>query len=73
MLQGHVAEVPAVAWSPQDLGRVVTTSDDCSLMVWRLQRGLDDSVKQSSLGSLIGTTKRLHREVGRYLDVIWIL
>ena len=70
--QGHGAEVPAVAWSPQDLGRVVTTSDDCSLMVWRLQRGITDFNKNmdSNLGTVVGTAQRMCREVGEFVCIL---
>ena len=69
LLQGHTAEVPAVAWSPVDLGRIVTTSDDYSLIIWYLQR--EDNIGNDInpvLGPIIGNARRMLREKGKLFD-----
>ncbi|ELT98596.1 hypothetical protein CAPTEDRAFT_229258 [Capitella teleta] len=64
LLQGHTSEVPAVAWSSSDLGRIATTSDDCSLMVWHLQRENHQNDINPVLGPIVGNASRMRKEVG---------
>ncbi|XP_033734620.1 LOW QUALITY PROTEIN: denticleless protein homolog [Pecten maximus] len=60
VLKGHKAEVSDVAWSPNDLSKVVTLSDDNSVRVWRINRRLSPPEQ----GEVIGTAERTHREIG---------
>ncbi|XP_021363808.1 denticleless protein homolog [Mizuhopecten yessoensis] len=67
VLKGHKAEVSDVAWSPYDLSKVVTLSDDNSLRVWRINRRLSPPGPEE----VVGTAERTHREIGtsaRQLD-----
>ena len=61
--------MPAVAWNPVDIGRIATTSDDCSLMVWHLQREDSASDISSNLGAVVGKAQRLRRDCGEKCSV----
>ncbi|XP_060082878.1 denticleless protein homolog [Ylistrum balloti] len=60
VLKGHKAEVSDVAWSPNDLSKLVTLSDDNSFRVWRINRRLSLPDQEE----VIGTAERTHREIG---------
>ncbi|XP_069116303.1 denticleless protein homolog [Argopecten irradians] len=60
VLKGHKAEVSDVAWSPKDLSKLVTLSDDNSVRVWRITRRLSAPEQ----GDVVGTAERTHREIG---------
>ncbi|KAK3092677.1 hypothetical protein FSP39_005770 [Pinctada imbricata] len=60
VLKGHTQEVSAVRWSPVEMNKIVTLSDDCMMRIWRIHR------RQSPAGpeEVTGTAERTHREIG---------
>ncbi|XP_066467835.1 denticleless protein homolog [Tiliqua scincoides] len=40
MLLGHSQEVTSVAWCPSDFTKITTCSDDNTIKIWRLRRGI---------------------------------
>ncbi|KAJ6666962.1 hypothetical protein lerEdw1_018964 [Lerista edwardsae] len=40
MLLGHSQEVTSVAWCPSDFTKITTCSDDNTIKIWRLKRGV---------------------------------
>ncbi|XP_055966750.1 denticleless protein homolog [Sorex fumeus] len=42
VLQGHSQEVTSVCWCPSDFTKIATCSDDNTLKIWRLNRGLEE-------------------------------
>ncbi|KAL0965030.1 hypothetical protein UPYG_G00275870 [Umbra pygmaea] len=46
MLQGHNQEVTSTAWCPTDFTKIASCSDDNTVRIWRLDRGID-GVKSS--------------------------
>lgn len=42
VLQGHSQEVTSVCWCPTDFTKIATCSDDNTLKIWRLIRGLEE-------------------------------
>ncbi|XP_074165205.1 denticleless protein homolog isoform X4 [Sminthopsis crassicaudata] len=42
LLLGHSQEVTSVCWCPTDFTKIATCSDDNTMKVWRLKRGLEE-------------------------------
>ncbi|XP_072503993.1 denticleless protein homolog isoform X2 [Notamacropus eugenii] len=42
LLLGHSQEVTSVCWCPADFTKIATCSDDNTMKVWRLKRGLEE-------------------------------
>uniref|UniRef100_A0A2K6G8Y4 Denticleless E3 ubiquitin n=1 Tax=Propithecus coquereli TaxID=379532 RepID=A0A2K6G8Y4_PROCO len=42
MLLGHSQEVTSVCWCPSDFTKIATCSDDNTLKIWRLNRGIEE-------------------------------
>ncbi|XP_064133006.1 denticleless protein homolog isoform X2 [Loxodonta africana] len=42
VLLGHSQEVTSVCWCPSDFTKIATCSDDNTLKIWRLNRGLEE-------------------------------
>jgi denticleless len=59
-LDGHNNEVTGVAWSPSDISRLVTLSDDNTVWIWRLNQCRNDDLSTNNeLGDIVGKTRRL--------------
>jgi WD40 repeat protein len=66
-LEGHSNEVTGVAWSPTDICRLVTLSDDNTVWIWRLnQCRSQDLGVNNELGDVVGRTRRLCAGKGTY-------
>ncbi|KAF7254143.1 hypothetical protein EYD10_00004 [Varanus komodoensis] len=42
MLHGHLQEVTSVSWCPSDFTKISTCSDDNTVKIWRLRRGIEE-------------------------------
>ncbi|XP_052273677.1 denticleless protein homolog B-like [Dreissena polymorpha] len=65
ILKGHSSEVSDVAWCNTDTFRIVTTSDDNTMRVWRynaVAREMKKLGKQDP--AVIGTAECTHRDIG---------
>ncbi|KAM3861045.1 denticleless protein homolog [Diretmus argenteus] len=54
MLQGHSQEVTSVAWCPTDFTKIASCSDDNTVRIWRLDRGIDGSKSSVGEANLVG-------------------
>nr|XP_044986697.1 denticleless protein homolog isoform X2 [Jaculus jaculus] len=60
VLLGHSQEVTSVCWCPSDFTKIATCSDDNTLKVWRLNRGLEE--KPGDKHSIVGWTTQKKKE-----------
>uniref|UniRef100_A0A8C3WB44 Denticleless protein homolog n=1 Tax=Catagonus wagneri TaxID=51154 RepID=A0A8C3WB44_9CETA len=61
VLLGHSQEVTSVCWCPSDFTKIATCSDDNTLKVWRLNRGLEEKSGGDKL-SIVGWASQKKRE-----------
>lgn len=61
VLLGHSQEVTSVCWCPSDFTKIATCSDDNTLKVWRLNRGLEEKSGGDKL-SIVGWASQRKRE-----------
>uniref|UniRef100_A0A667XV32 Denticleless E3 ubiquitin protein ligase homolog (Drosophila) n=1 Tax=Myripristis murdjan TaxID=586833 RepID=A0A667XV32_9TELE len=54
MLQGHSQEVTSVAWCPTDFTKIASCSDDNTIRIWRLDRGMDGAKSSVGEANLVG-------------------
>ncbi|MBN3319464.1 DTL protein, partial [Atractosteus spatula] len=54
MLQGHSQEVTSVAWCPTDFTKIASCSDDNTVRIWRLNRGVEGDRFSIGTGNLVG-------------------
>ncbi|XP_071775216.1 denticleless protein homolog [Centroberyx gerrardi] len=54
MLQGHSQEVTSIAWCPTDFTKIATCSDDNTVRIWRLDRGVDGAKSSVGEANLVG-------------------
>nr|XP_044986689.1 denticleless protein homolog isoform X1 [Jaculus jaculus] len=67
VLLGHSQEVTSVCWCPSDFTKIATCSDDNTLKVWRLNRGLEE--KPGDKHSIVGWTTQKKKETRAGLAV----
>nr|KAF6396579.1 denticleless E3 ubiquitin protein ligase-like protein [Rousettus aegyptiacus] len=60
VLLGHSQEVTSVCWCPSDFTKIATCSDDNTLKIWRLNRGLEE--KPGDKLSLVGWASQKKKE-----------
>nr|XP_020484156.1 denticleless protein homolog [Labrus bergylta] len=53
-LQGHSEEVTSVAWCPTDFTKIASCSDDHTVRIWRLHRGMDGARSSVGEANLVG-------------------
>ncbi|XP_006834259.1 PREDICTED: denticleless protein homolog [Chrysochloris asiatica] len=53
VLLGHSQEVTSVCWCPSDFTKIATCSDDNTLKIWRLTRGLEEK-PEGDKSSIVG-------------------
>ena len=63
---GHTKEVCDVTWHPKDIGVVVTSSDDCSVRIWRTDPFFNAEKCPYEPGDVIGRAVMSHRTIGLY-------
>lgn len=71
ILKGHRSEVSDVAWCKRDLFRIVTTSDDNTMRVWRLDMTVQERKKlgrSDQLFGIVGSAERTHRDIGTSVE-----
>ncbi|KAM4601300.1 denticleless protein homolog [Polymixia lowei] len=56
MLQGHSQEVTSIAWCPTDFTKIASCSDDNTVRIWRLDRGIDGGKSSVGKANLVGWT-----------------
>ncbi|XP_041491263.1 denticleless protein homolog isoform X1 [Microtus oregoni] len=61
VLLGHSQEVTSVCWCPSDFTKIATCSDDNTLKIWRLNRGLEEK-PGGDKHSMVGWTSQKKRE-----------
>ncbi|XP_021481838.1 denticleless protein homolog [Meriones unguiculatus] len=61
VLLGHSQEVTSVCWCPSDFTKIATCSDDNTLRIWRLNRGLEDRPGVDK-HSIVGWTSQRNKE-----------
>ncbi|CAL8315451.1 unnamed protein product [Lota lota] len=54
LLQGHSQEVTSITWSPTDFTKIATCSDDNTVRIWRLNRGIDGNKSTVGQANLVG-------------------
>ncbi|XP_062324303.1 denticleless protein homolog [Osmerus eperlanus] len=54
MLQGHSQEVTSIAWCPTDFTKIASCSDDNTVRIWRLDRGMDGAKSSVAGANLVG-------------------
>ncbi|XP_030201817.1 denticleless protein homolog [Gadus morhua] len=54
LLQGHSQEVTSITWSPTDFTKIATCSDDNTVRIWRLDRGIDGNKSTVGQANLVG-------------------
>ncbi|ELV12943.1 Denticleless protein like protein [Tupaia chinensis] len=62
VLLGHTQEVTSVCWCPSDFTKIATCSDDNTLKVWRLNRGLEEKSGGDKL-SMVGWASQKKKEM----------
>ncbi|XP_017454503.1 denticleless protein homolog isoform X2 [Rattus norvegicus] len=62
VLLGHSQEVTSVCWCPSDFTKIATCSDDNTLKIWRLNRGLEEK-PEGDKHSIVGWTSQKKKEV----------
>ncbi|XP_052056716.1 denticleless protein homolog isoform X1 [Apodemus sylvaticus] len=62
VLLGHSQEVTSVCWCPSDFTKIATCSDDNTLKIWRLNRGLEEK-PGGDKHSIVGWTSQKKKEV----------
>ncbi|XP_054418791.1 denticleless protein homolog isoform X2 [Pteronotus mesoamericanus] len=60
VLLGHSQEVTSVCWCPSDFTKIATCSDDNTLKIWRLNRGLEE--KSADKLSIVGWASQKKKE-----------
>nr|KAF6315977.1 denticleless E3 ubiquitin protein ligase-like protein [Pipistrellus kuhlii] len=60
VLLGHSQEVTSVCWCPSDFTKIATCSDDNTLKIWRLNRGLEE--KSGDKLSTVGWASQKKKE-----------
>ncbi|XP_077013862.1 denticleless protein homolog isoform X1 [Tamandua tetradactyla] len=60
VLLGHSQEVTSVCWCPSDFTKIATCSDDNTLKIWRLNRGLEE--KPGDKFSIVGWASQKKKE-----------
>ncbi|KAL6486706.1 hypothetical protein MHYP_G00060980 [Metynnis hypsauchen] len=58
MLQGHSQEVTSVTWCPTDFTKIATCSDDNTVRIWRLSRGVEGERSSVGEANLVGWAQR---------------
>ncbi|KAM6954089.1 denticleless protein homolog [Aplochiton taeniatus] len=53
-LQGHSQEVTSIAWCPTDFTKIASCSDDNTVRIWRLDRGIDGAKSSVGKANLVG-------------------
>ena len=53
-----------MVWHPVDIGTVVTSSDDCSVRVWRTDPFHGAEKCPYEAGEVIGRAVKAHRDIG---------
>ncbi|XP_056151020.1 denticleless protein homolog [Lampris incognitus] len=53
-LQGHSQEVTTVTWCPSDFTKIASCSDDNTVRIWRLDRGMDGQRSSVGEANLVG-------------------
>ncbi|XP_036058614.1 denticleless protein homolog isoform X2 [Onychomys torridus] len=61
VLLGHSQEVTSVCWCPSDFTKIATCSDDNTLKIWRLNRGLEEK-PGGNKHSIVGWTSQKKKE-----------
>ncbi|KAI2521370.1 denticleless E3 ubiquitin protein ligase homolog [Homo sapiens] len=61
VLLGHSQEVTSVCWCPSDFTKIATCSDDNTLKIWRLNRGLEEKPGGDKL-STVGWASQKKKE-----------
>ncbi|XP_004578722.2 denticleless protein homolog isoform X2 [Ochotona princeps] len=61
VLLGHFQEVTSVCWCPADFTKIATCSDDNTLKIWRLHRGLEEKPGGDKL-SIVGWASQKKKE-----------
>ncbi|XP_062971248.1 denticleless protein homolog isoform X2 [Cynocephalus volans] len=61
VLLGHSQEVTSVCWCPSDFTKIATCSDDNTLKIWRLNRGLEEKPGGDKL-SIVGWASQKKKE-----------
>ena len=49
---GHTSDVTTVCWDPSEPGRLASASDDCSILLWDLDRGSSPEPLSTSGGHM---------------------
>ncbi|XP_076024090.1 denticleless protein homolog [Genypterus blacodes] len=57
ILQGHSQEVTSIAWCPTDFTKIASCSDDNTVRIWRLDRGMDGAKSSVGEANLVGWAK----------------
>ncbi|XP_053394670.1 denticleless protein homolog [Mercenaria mercenaria] len=71
ILKGHRSEISDVAWCKTDLFRLVTTSDDNTVRVWRYDSTAELRKKLGRTDiscGITGSAERTHRDIGTSVD-----
>uniref|UniRef100_H0WFP0 Denticleless protein homolog n=2 Tax=Otolemur garnettii TaxID=30611 RepID=H0WFP0_OTOGA len=61
VLLGHSQEVTSVCWCPSDFTKIATCSDDNTLKIWRLNRGIEEKLVGDKL-STVGWASQKKKE-----------
>lgn len=61
VLLGHFQEVTSVCWCPADFTKIATCSDENTLKIWRLHRGLEEKPGGDKL-SIVGWASQKKKE-----------
>ncbi|XP_004387594.1 denticleless protein homolog [Trichechus manatus latirostris] len=61
VLLGHSQEVTSVCWCPADFTKIATCSDDNTLKIWRLNRGLEEKPGEDK-SSIVGWASQKTRQ-----------
>ncbi|CAL8317873.1 unnamed protein product [Merluccius merluccius] len=64
LLQGHSQEVTSIKWSPTDFTKIATCSDDNTVRIWRLNRGIDGNKSTIGQANLVGWAYPKSRSTG---------
>ncbi|KAL4673393.1 hypothetical protein H8959_017327 [Pygathrix nigripes] len=74
VLLGHSQEVTSVCWCPSDFTKIATCSDDNTLKIWRLNRGLEEKPGSDKF-SMVGwaSQKKKESRPGLARDLIALL
>ncbi|XP_066533529.1 denticleless protein homolog [Hoplias malabaricus] len=58
LLEGHCQEVTSVTWCPTDFTKIATCSDDNTVRIWRLNRGVEEEKSSVGEANIVGWARR---------------